>query len=130
MPLTLVVVEPFLQRLKLIRSKVLKRGSIHSYESVKEKHGKVISQTLDQRIMILDFWDLWDILGMLLTLLFVGVILYSWWMMILMILIQGIVIPSIKKRNHRGVFLHYFYKKLNIELPELVNPKGRHKLSD
>ena len=104
--------------------------TIHSYESVKEKHGKAICQTIDQRIIILDFWDLWDLGGMLLTLLFVGVILYSWWIMILMILVQGMLIPSIKKRNNRGVFLHCFYRKFKVELLGMMNPKGRRKFSD
>ena len=103
---------------------------MYSYEKVKKEHGNSVSQTIDGPIMFFDHFDLWDMgLGLSIILIF-GVIMYSWWTMIVLLLVTLGIVPVIKKNNHRGVFLHWFYKKLGLTLPGFLNPKWKGRMSD
>lgn len=103
---------------------------MHDYSEIKDKLGKRVSQTIDSPITVFEFWELGDVFIALFIVLIFGVIFYSWWtMFILLVFFLGIG-PIIKRRNNRGIFLHWPYQKLNMSLPALINPKGRRKFSD
>lgn len=103
---------------------------MYSYEKVKKEYGNSVSQTIDGPIIFFDRFDLWD-LGLALGIILVfGVIMYSWWAMIFLLLITLGIVPSIKRKNNRGVFLHWFYKNLGLSLPGLFNPKWKGRMSD
>ena len=97
---------------------------------MKKEHGNEIPQTIDTPITFLDYFDLWDLSLALLIILVFGVILYSWWAMIGLLIINLGILPKIKKKSNRGVFLHYFYKKFGLTLPGLMNPGRNKKYSD
>ena len=103
---------------------------MHDYLELKLKHGTKVSQTVDSPIMIFDFWELSDgILALFIVLVF-GILFYSWGVMILLLIMTLVVGPTIKKRNSKGIYLHWPYRKFGISLPGLMNPRGRRKFSD
>lgn len=103
---------------------------MHSYESLKKNHGTRVSQTIDSPITIFDFWELSDAFVALLIVLVFGVLFYSWgFMMILLVLALGVG-PMIKKKNKPGIFFHWPYRHLWVQLPGILNPRGRRKYSD
>ena len=103
---------------------------MHNYTQMKQKYGQEVSQTIDSPIMIFEFWEISDIFIALGVILIFGIIFYSWWtMFFLLLLILGLG-PWIKKRNNRGIFLHWPYRHLGMSLPSLINPKGKRKYSD
>ncbi len=80
--------------------------------------------------MVFDHFEISDVFIGLFIILFFGVVLYSWGTMLaLLILFLGIG-PFIKKRNEKGIYLHWPYKHFGMSLPGLINPKGRKKYSD
>ena len=103
---------------------------MHSYQSLKRKHGSKVSQTIDTPILIFDFWELSDaFLGLMIILVF-GVLFYSWGLMMLLLILFLAIGPIIKRRNNPGIFFHWPYRKLWIELPGMINPRGQRKYSD
>lgn len=103
---------------------------MRDYESLKENHGSKVSQTIDSPIMVFDYFELTEVFAALGAMLIFGVILYSWGLMLLsLVLILGVG-PVVRKKNKKGVYLHWPYKKLFMSLPGLINPKGRKKYSD
>lgn len=103
---------------------------MYDYQSIKKLHGNRVSQTIDTPIMILDFWELSDaFLGLMIVLVF-GVLFYSWGLMTLLLALALGLSPVIKRRNKPGIFFHYSYRKVWIDLPGLINPRGRRKYSD
>ena len=103
---------------------------MHDYSEIRERYGKKVSQTIDSPIMVFEFWELNDLFIGLFIILIFGVIFYSWWtMFILLFLFLGLG-PIIKRKNNKGIFLHYPYYKFGMSLPGLINPKGKRKFSD
>lgn len=103
---------------------------MHSYQSLKKLHGSKVSQTIDEPILIFDFWELSDaFIGLMIVLVF-GVLFYSSGLMTALLLLFLAVGPIIKRRNKPGIFFHWPYRKLWIELPGLINPRGQRKYSD
>ena len=103
---------------------------MHDYSLLKEKHGRKVSQSIDSPITVFDFWELSDVFIALFIILIFGIIFYSWWtMFILLFLFLGMG-PMVKRRNHKGIFLHWPYSRLGMSLPSLINPKGKKKYSD
>lgn len=103
---------------------------MYSYENVKKEYGNPVSQTIDGPIMFFDRYDLTD-LGLALGIILIfGVIMYSWWTMVFLLLITLGIVPNIKRKNNRGFFLHWFYKNCGISLPGLFNPKWKGRMSD
>ena len=100
------------------------------YKSLARSHGTRISQTLDAPIKFLDIWELSDVLMALGVILVFGVILYSWWLMVLSLGWCLIAAPKIKEQNQRGVLLHTPYRFLGMKLPGLFNPGSDKKYSD
>jgi hypothetical protein len=103
---------------------------MYDYTELKEKHGRKVSQTIDSPITVFEIWELSDVFIALFIILIFGVVFYSWWTMFILLTFFLGVGPVIKKRNNKGVFLHWPYRKLNMTLPSLINPKGKRKYSD
>ncbi len=103
---------------------------MYDYEKVKKDHGIQVSQTVNDPITLGDYWDLYDVYGALLVVLAFGLVFYQWSLMVLGLIVVIAVIPSIKQKNNRGIFLHYPYKRFQMTLPGLVNPKGDKVYSD
>ena len=103
---------------------------MHSYDSIREQHGNRVSQTIDSPITIFDYWELSDgFLAMAIIMVF-GVMFNEWWtMIVLLVAVLGIG-PTIRRKNEKGVWLHYPYRTLRMSLPGLVNPRGRRTYSD
>ena len=103
---------------------------MHDYENLKHKYGSSVPQVIDTPILVLDYFTLGEVFSSLGAMFFFGVVLYSIPMVFIScVLILGIA-PVIRKKNKRGVFLHYPYKRFHMSLPGLVNPKGHRKYSD
>ncbi len=100
------------------------------YRELKKTHGQRISQTLDSPIMFAGTWELSEIILALMSVLFFGIMFYSWVLMILSLVWILIASPIIKKHNNKGILFHYLYKKTGMRLPGLMNPRGPRKYSD
>ena len=103
---------------------------MHSYASMRARHGNPVSQTIDSPIMIFDYWQIGDAFVAIGVVLVFGVVFYEW---ALMMGLLGIVLgigPAIRRRNEKGIFLHWPYRKLGVSLPGLLNPQGRRTYSD
>jgi len=103
---------------------------MYDYTEIKEKYGRKVSQTIDSPITVFEFWELSDIFIALFIVLIFGVIFYSWWTMFFLLAFFLGLGPFIKKKNNKGIFLHWLYSRLNMSLPALINPKGKQKYSD
>lgn len=103
---------------------------MYSYDSLRVSHGKRVSQTVDSPITIMDHFELGDAFVALLIILVFGVVFYSWEMMGLLLFIQLGIVPVVRKRHPKGIFLHWPYRKFWMRLPGLVNPRGRRRYSD
>jgi hypothetical protein len=103
---------------------------VHSYEKIRTNFGSRVSQTIDSPITIFDYWELGDAFAALLVVLIFGVVFYEWVVMLLLLLLVLGIGPMIRRRNDKGVFLHWPYRALGISLPGLINPQGRKTYSD
>jgi len=103
---------------------------MYSYDALKVNHGSRVSQTVDSPITIFDHFELSDAFVALFVIMIFGVIFYSWEIMGLLLLIQLGIVPVIRKRYPRGIFLHWPYRHFWMSLPGLVNPRGRRAFSD
>lgn len=100
------------------------------YRPLKQNHGVRVSQTIDSPIMIFDHFELGDAFVTIGIVLIFGVIFYAWGpMMLLLVLFLGLG-PVIRKRNPKGIFLHWPYRHLGISLPGIINPIRRRRFSD
>ncbi len=89
-----------------------------------------MSQTIDSPIMIVDVWELSEAFAAIFVVLMFGVVAYEWGAMCLGLLVILVAVPMVKKRNNRGIFLHWPYRRLRVSLPGILNPRGRRKFSD
>ncbi len=103
---------------------------MYDYSTIKQNHGNKVSQTIDTPITVFEFWELSDIFIALFIILIFGIIFYSWWTMFFLLIFFLGVGPIIKRKNNKGVFLHFPYSRFNMSLPSLINPKGKRKFSD
>lgn len=103
---------------------------MHSYQEMKSKHSRQVSKTLDEPIMFLDKWDLQDMSLCLGVILVFGVFLFNWSAMFILLIVSLTWIPKIKKENNKGVFMHWAYKNLKLNLIGFINPKQRKRFSD
>lgn len=103
---------------------------MHDYREMKKLRGTQVSQTIDSPILIFDFWELPDAFLALAIILIFGVIFYSWGTMVFLLTLTLGIGPVIRRRNQRGIFLHWPYSNLSIHLPGLFNPKGNRRFSD
>ena len=103
---------------------------MYSYESLKHSHARRVPQTVDSPILVFDYFELSDVFIALFIILVFGVLFYSWWTMFLLLALFLGAGPIIKRRNEKGVFLHWPYKNLYMDLPGLKNPRGQKRYSD
>ena len=103
---------------------------MHSYASMRIAYGNRVSQTIDSPIMIFDYWELSDAFAAIGVVLVFGVLFYEWGLMLALLALVLGVGPAIRRRNEKGIFLHWPYRNLGVSLPGLVNPKGRRTYSD
>jgi hypothetical protein len=103
---------------------------MHNYDSMRQKYSTKVSQTVDKPITVFDYFELGEVFAGLAALLVFGIIIYSWQLMLLsMILTLGIG-PYVRRRNKKGIYFHYPYKKIGMNLPGLINPGENKKYSD
>ena len=103
---------------------------MHSYESMREKYGVRVNQTIDSPIMVFDYFELGEVFVALAIILIFGVLFYAWGLMLFILALTLGLGPYIRRRSERGVFFHWPYKNLGMSLPGLVNPHGTKKFSD
>ena len=103
---------------------------MHDYSKMKKDYGRKVSQTIDSPIMIFDFLELGDAFAAIGAVLIFGVLFYSWPLLLISLVTCLVVVPIVKKRNHRGVFFHWPYRHLSMSLPGIVNPGKNQKYSD
>ncbi|MBT4761932.1 MAG: hypothetical protein HOO06_09570 [Bdellovibrionaceae bacterium] len=103
---------------------------MYSYESMREKHGSRVSQTIDSPIMVFDYFEISELFVALLVILIFGVVFYSWGLMIILLIITLGLGPVIRRRNKKGIFFHWPYRHFKMTLPGIINPKGNKKYSD
>jgi hypothetical protein len=103
---------------------------MHSYESLKEDHATKIGQSIDSPILVFDYFELSEVFAALFVMLIFGVIFYSWGLMFISLGIVLGVVPQVRRRNIKGIFFHWPYRKFQMSLPGLINPKGPKKYSD
>jgi hypothetical protein len=95
---------------------------------LKSKYSTLVSQTIDAPIMVFDYWELSDVFLALMIILVFGVLFYSWFtMFILLSLCLGIG-PMIKRGHPRGIFFHWPYAYLKMQLPGFINPRGERRV--
>lgn len=103
---------------------------MYDYSKIRRSHGVKVSQTIDSPIMIFDYFELSDAFAALAIIMIFGVLIYSWGiMMILLILVLGFG-PVVRRRNNKGVFFHYPYRHLGVSLPGFINPGDAKRYSD
>ncbi len=103
---------------------------MHSYETLKSRHGRPVSQTIDAPILIFDYFELSDAFAALFIIMIFGVLLYAWTEMLALLVLCLGVGPHVKRSRPKGIYLHWPYRKLNMSLPGLFNPKGCRRFSD
>ena len=103
---------------------------MHNYDSMKQKYAKRVSQTIDNPILVFDYFELGEVMAALMCMLLFGIILYSWKFMFLSLIFVLGVGPVVRRRNKKGIFFHWPYRHLKMTLPGMVNPKGPKKYSD
>lgn len=100
------------------------------YQEIRADHAKVIAQTLDTPVMILDYWELTDVYAALVILFICGLILAQWTLtLVLFVLVMGLI-PSVRRKNEKGFFFHWPYKNLGVPLRGLPNPLKKTRYSD
>lgn len=96
-------------------------------ELLKAKFASPVSQTIDSPIEVFDFWELSDVFIALFIIMIFGVLFYSWGTMFFLLLLCLGAGPVIKKKHPKGIFFHWPYAVFRMDLPGLVNPKGRER---
>ena len=94
-------------------------------ELLKARFSSAVSQTIDSPIMVFDFWELSDVFIALFIILIFGVLFYSWGTMFTLLVFCLGAGPVIKKKYPKGIFFHWPYAHIRMELPGLINPRGR-----
>jgi hypothetical protein len=103
---------------------------MHDYLRLKREAGNRVSQTIDSPIMIFDYFELQDGFAALAIILVFGVMFYAWGMMTVLLLLVLGAAPVIRRRNNKGIFLHWPYRQFGVSLPGLVNPGNARRYSD
>ena len=99
---------------------------MHSYEGMRLKHSKKVCQTVDSPIMVFDYFELKEMMISIFVMLLFGIIINSWKLMFLSLFVTLGLLPVIRRRNQKGILLHFPYRRFGMSLPGLVNPgKGR-----
>lgn len=103
---------------------------MYDYNDLKNNHSSEVSRTVDDPIMIFDYWEFSDAIIAIFIIMVFGVVFYSWFIMFFLLFLCLVLGPIIKKKNNRGIYFHWPYRFFGISLPGLINPLGRNKFSD
>ena len=101
---------------------------MRKFDYIKLKHSSLVSQTIDSPIMVFDYWELGDVFSALFIILIFGVLFYSWGTMFFLLSICLGAGPIIKRKYPKGIFFHWPYAFLRMNLPGIVNPGGRYRV--
>lgn len=101
---------------------------MRKYEVLKQKYSTPVSQTIDAPITVFDFWELQDVFIGLGIILIFGVLFYSWISMFTLLTLFLGLGPIIKRKHPKGIFFHWPYANLKMDLPGLLNPKSKHQI--
>ena len=85
---------------------------------------------MDSPITIFDYWELSDAMVAIGIVLVFGVLFYEWALMMLLLALVLGFLPAVRRRNEKGIFLHWPYRHLHMSLPGLINPQGEKTYSD
>ena len=103
---------------------------MHDYTELRRTHGYLVNQTLDAPILVFEFWELSEIFVALGLILVFGVLFYEWALLCGLLTLTLIGLPYVRRHFNRGMEFHYPYRKFGMNLPGLVNPKWRPRMSD
>ena len=103
---------------------------MYDYSALRREHGVRVSQTIDSPIVIFDYFELGEAFAALAVIMVFGVIIYSWEVMTIMLLLVLGVGPMIRRKNNKGIFFHWPYRKFGISLPGFINPGESKRYSD
>ena len=103
---------------------------MYRYDSLKVKAGRKVCQTIDEPIKVFDYFELSDVFIALGIVLVFGVLFYEWALMSTLLLLFLGIGPVVKRRNKRGIFLHWPYRYFGMSLPGLINPIRKQRYSD
>ncbi len=103
---------------------------MHDYREIQKEYSIAVSRTVDEPIMILDTWELSDAFLSLGNMLFFGIVIDSIFLLFLSLCISLVLVPLVKKKCRKGVFLHTPYKYLGMTLPGLAQPGTGKNYSD
>lgn len=103
---------------------------MHDYAALRRERGTMVSQTIDTPILIFDYFELGDAFAALAVILVFGVIFYSWGTMCALLFVVLGILPPVRRKNEKGILLHWPYRWLGVSLPGLVNSRGRRVYSD
>ena len=103
---------------------------MHSYEGMRAKYSKRVSQTLDNPIMVFDYFELSDVMLSLVLVMFFGIVIYSFPLMLASLVVSLGIVPIVKRRFPKGIFFHLPYFKFGMSLPGILNPGKNRDYSD
>lgn len=101
-----------------------------SYDNLKTRSAKKVSKTLDVPIMVFDYFELSEMMIAMACILIFQLLIGSIFLNFISLIIVLGVVPVIRRSNEKGVFLHWPYRKFNMSLPGLINPRGNKRYSD
>ena len=103
---------------------------MHDYTEMRRKQGYLVNQTLDSPILVFEFWELSEVFVALGLILIFGVLFYEWVLLCVLLILTLVGLPYVRRNFNRGMEFHSLYRRLGMNLPGLVNPKRRTRMSD
>ena len=101
------------------------------YTEVKRTHGRKVSQTLDEPIMIFEIWELTEAFFAMFVILILGVLFNQWLLTAFTVGLLLVLFPWVRANFNKGMVFHFPYAKFGMTLPELPTPKtNNRKVSD
>lgn len=94
-------------------------------DELKQKYSTPVSQTIGAPITVFDFWELQDVFIGLGIILVFGVLFYSWISMFTLLFLFLGLGPVVKRKYPKGIFFHWPYAYLGMDLPGMINPKSK-----
>ena len=103
---------------------------MNDYSEIRRKYGVSVNQTLDQPIMVLETWELWELFVAMFWMLCFGAILSNWWMMFTLVVGTLAGLPYLRTHYPKGKAFHILYSQFHVPLSGLIAPLGTRRLSD
>ncbi|MFK7827051.1 MAG: hypothetical protein AB8G05_23110 [Oligoflexales bacterium] len=103
---------------------------MHQYDGMRQKYSVKVCQTVDNPITVFDYFELSEVFVALGAMLLFGIVVSSWKMMLISLILTLGVGPYVRRRNQKGIYFHYPYRRFGMRLPGLINPRGKKRFSD